>query len=196
MPERVPPQFDPSSLWHAADTPPVGAGETVRAVKHAQLRLILHRVVELGVPLAAIALVGLALRHASTPPERIFGAFISLGVVFAWARYLRAIGLERRSLAGPSPGFVSAALERCAYERRLAIFTWVILILELSFLLPWWIEGLPHHKGQGLGRLFFLTLWLPLALMIALAVWSIFLWRRASREAIELRQAAAELRED
>lgn len=196
MPERVPPQFDPSGLWQAADTPAVAADDAVRAVKHAHLRLILHRVVELGVPLAAIALVGLALRHASTPTERVLGAFTSLGVVFAWVRYLRAIGFERRSLAGPSPGFVSAALGRCAYERRLAIFTWVILILELAFLLPWWIEGIPHHRGQGSGRIFILTLWLPLALMIALALWSVFLWRRASREAIELQQAAAELRED
>lgn len=116
--------------------------------------------------------------------------------MFAWVRYLRAIGLERRSLAGPSPGFVSAALNRCAYERRLAIFTWVILVLELAFLLPWWIEGIPHHRGQGSGRIFFLTLWLPLALMIPLALWSLFLWRRASSEAIELQQAAAEFREE
>lgn len=196
MPEHAPPQFDPTSLWHAADTPVVGANDAVRAVKHAHLRLILHRVVELAVPLAAITLVGLALRHASTPAERVLGAFVTLGVGFVWAYYLRAIGFERRSLAGPSPGFISAALNRCRYERRLAIFTWVILILELAFLLPWWIEGIPNHRGQGFGKLYFLTVWLPLTLMVALALWSISLWRRASRETLQLRKAAAELRED
>jgi hypothetical protein len=190
------PQFDPSSLWREGETPTVGAADAVRSVRHARFRLLLHGFVELAIPLAAVALVGLAIRHASTPSERVLGAFTSFGVVFAWVTYLRAIGLERRALAEPSPGFVSAALNRCRYERRLAIFTWIILLLELAFLVPWWIGGLPYHRGQPLGELFFLTLWLPLALIIALSVWSVLLWRRASREAVELGQTAAELRQD
>jgi hypothetical protein len=158
--------------------------------------VLLERAIDVGVPLAAIALVGGALRHASNLREQIVGALAAAGVISTWVIHLRWRQAHRRKLASPSREWIEASVHHHEREERVAVFLCAILAFELSFLIPWWAGGIRLHATHPLAPIAVLTFWLPIAAITSLAAWAIVLWRRASRSLPQHRRTATELSEE
>jgi hypothetical protein len=91
---------------------------------------------------------------------------------------------ERRAsdnVEAPTVEYIAVRRALCIGQERLARFGWIVTILDLVFLIPWWIGGFAVH-GAGFHPAQVLTMWMPLALMSGFAWWTIRLRRRARAE--------------
>jgi hypothetical protein len=189
-------KFDLAKEWRDEAPPLIGRIDGVEQVRRAHRRMLIERLTGIAVPLAAIALIGAALYHASNVRERVLGALAAACVLVSWAIHMRWLRAQRHRLAAPSRQFVQATLRHRALERRIAVFLWAILAFELAFLIPWWAGGIRVHAAKPLTTIAVLTFWVPAGAIVALGAWSMRLWRRASTDLPRLRRAIAELSEE
>jgi hypothetical protein len=75
-------------------------------------------------------------------------------------------------------------------------FGWLVLTLELVFLLTWWAGGIDVHRAQLAAPIAIASLWIPLVAMVVFVAWTMRLRARASAELLVLAQLEQGLRDD
>lgn len=64
----------------------------------------------------------------------------------------------------------------------LARFVWIVITLDLVFMIPWWIGGARIHGTSLLKVGSWFSVSVPLLGFLGLFLWSLRLWQRAWRE--------------
>jgi hypothetical protein len=170
------------ALWRRSGTAAVGAQDAARRIARARRRLLFARLVESAVAGAAILITAMALRHAANAFEAALGLVVGLSIGILWLRRIRLREREDAGVASSSPEHLAVLESVRRHEVRLAQFIWIVLLLELAFLTPWWVIGSRVHHRSFTNVDSWLAVWLPILGMLALFAWSLRLWRRARAE--------------
>jgi len=186
----------PESDWEVwrsdwrADTGPLPDARTMereaRRVRHAAAA-------EVALALAAVGGLAAALLHTPSRHDVVRAAAVASLIALALALRL----LQRRSapLADqPTAPYVDLSLRASARQLRAICFAWMVVALELVFLVPWWIDGFRAHRGALTAPVVFATWWLPVLLLGGFLAWTFRLRRRLREEAARLEELRAELR--
>jgi NADH:ubiquinone oxidoreductase subunit 3 (subunit A) len=131
---------------------------------------------------AALLAVVFALIHSHNAYEVALGLIVGLGIGTVW---IERTLLRRRQHAAEttmSDDYLTGMRQVRAREVRLAQFVWIVVSLELIFLIPWWVVGSRVHSRRPTDFGSLLTMWLPIVVFVALSVWSFRLRRRAQLE--------------
>jgi len=157
--------------------------------------LLVARLVESAVAGAAILITAAALRHAGNRLEAGLGLVVGVGIAALWLQRIRLRAREHAAVAASSPKHLAALTRVRLQQIRLAHFIWIVLALELVFLTPWWVIGnrVHHRTFTDLGS--WLSVWLPIAGIVALFVWSWRLRRRARAELEAIEQLRTQYRD-
>jgi len=144
-------------------------------------RLAIIPIFESVVVATLLILVVLALRHAASRYEAALGLGVSVGICSVWLQRVFIRSREHASDASAGNEYLLSARDVAVRQARLAQFIWITLLLELVFLIPWWVIGSRMHSRAitNVGSL--LTMWLPIVGCVALIVWSVRLYRKARR---------------
>jgi len=144
---------------------------------------------------AAILVTAAALRHAGNRLEAGLGLVVGVGIAALWLQRIRLRAREHAAVAASSPKHLAALTRVRLQQIRLAHFIWIVLALELVFLTPWWVIGnrVHHRTFTDLGS--WLSVWLPIAGIVALFVWSWRLRRRARAELEAIEQLRTQYRD-
>jgi hypothetical protein len=168
-------------LWRADRTPPARLEEFIERTKRARRALWLMRVLPALLALVALGVVAAALRHAGNAFEITLGVIVGVGIIAVW---LMDVGNQRRSaekVEAPAEEYFATRRALCVRRLRFANLAMMVTALDLAFLIPWWIGGFRIH-GAGFHVMQLLTLWGPLALMLAFLGWTVRLRGRARAE--------------
>jgi len=184
-------QADWQRAGHVAATAQVAS----RQIAKARRGLIVVRLIEGAVAGAAILVTAAALRHAGNPLEAGLGLVVGISIAALWLQRIRLRAGEDASIGGSSPEHLVILMGVRRQQVRLAHFIWIVLPLELAFLTPWWVIGsrVHHRTFTDIGS--WQTVWLPIAGMVALFVWSWRLRRRARAELEALERLRAQYRD-
>jgi MFS superfamily sulfate permease-like transporter len=156
--------------------------DTLRLTAKARREQLFLWLIESVIGGAALLAVIFALMHSHNSYEVALGLIVGLGIGIVW---LERILLRRREYAAEtavSDDYLAAMRSVRAREVRLAQFVLIVLSLELIFLIPWWVVGSRVHSRRITDFGSLLTMWLPIAVFVALFVWSLRLRRRAQLE--------------
>ena len=167
--------------WRAARTSPAELEAMIERTMRARRSMSLLRHLSTVLAVVSLAVVGAALRHAGNAFEVALGLVVGVGIVTVWA--VEAVN-HRRAVAtvdAPAAEYREARRALCVRQDRFAKLGWIVVILDLVFLLPWWIGGMSVH-GPGFHPIQLLTMWTPLALMAGFVWWTIALRKRARAE--------------
>jgi hypothetical protein len=143
-----------------------------RQMKIARRSVRAGDIIESGIAGVASALVGLALMHAANRMEAALGVLVGALIGAAWLRRRDLARDEQRALEATTSDHLAMMRTLRKRQARLAEFIWVILALDLVFLIPWWIIGSRVHSRRlsDLGSIE--TMWIPLLGMVLLAIWA------------------------
>jgi hypothetical protein len=155
-------------------------------IARARRGTLLARLIEGAIAAAALLITAAALQHAGNPFEAGLGLVVGLCIGGLWVQRILLRRGEDGAASGSSPQHLTALRGLRLKEVRLARFIQVVLALELIFLTPWWVNGTRIHHRTLVDIGSWLTVWLPLAGMIALVVWSVRLGQRAQAEVTAL----------
>ena len=117
-----------------------------------------------------------------TPLEAVLAMAIAGTIAAYWAA---AAAIERRQrdmLGAESHSYVTARRDWLRTELRVLHFVWIVVGLELAFLIPWWAEGMRIHFGGFMRPAALLAWWLPLTGIAAFAAWSVSRYQARRRE--------------
>jgi hypothetical protein len=182
--------------WQRSTESPGATREVSRRLARARLESIIVRIIEGAVATSALALVASALMHAANGREAALGLFVGLAISAIWIQRSR---IRRRERAGGVATTVEylIVLRRTRHQRmRLAEFVWIIVVLDVVFLVPWWIIGSRFHHRSLTDAGTWISMWLPILGFIALCLWALGLWRSARRELREVDRLYATYRDD
>jgi hypothetical protein len=168
----------------------------LRLTAKARRELLLSRLIESAIGSASLLLVILALRHAGNPFEAGLGLSVGLGIGIVWVQRILLRRRERASETAVSDDYLVAIRNLRRRQMRLAQFVWIVLTLDIIFLIPWWVIGGRVHSRRltDLGSV--LTMWLPIMGFIALFAWSLRLRRRAHLEVTDIDRLRNEYRDE
>jgi hypothetical protein len=172
---------DWEALWRTNRLPAPQLEHYIEHTKRARRTLRLMRVLSAVLALAALGVVGAALRHAGNAIEIALGVVVGLGICAVWI--LDVVNQRRAhdSVEVPANQYVAVRRALCLRQLRFARLVLTVTLLDLVFLVPWWIGGFRFH-GAGFHTIQLLTMWGPLALMIAVGWWAIRLRGSARAE--------------
>ena len=184
MSERMPPNGWESlqAEWRRAGSADTVAQGAPRYLARARLRLLSARLIESAVAAAAILVTAAALRHAGNALEAGLGLVVGIAIGALWIQRARIRDREDAGVTASSPQHLAILESAKRQEIRLAHFIWVVLPLELAFLIPWWVIGSRVHHRTFTDPSSWLTVWLPIVGMLALFAWSVRLRARARAE--------------
>ncbi len=170
--------------WQRSADVEAVAREAPQHIARGRGELLVARLIESAVAGAASLITAAALRHAGNPFEAGLGLLVGSCITALWIQRIRLREQEDGAVAASSAQHLATLGRVRLQEIRLAHFIWIVLPLELAFLTPWWVIGSRvHHRSlTDLGS--WITVWGPLAGMVALFVWS---WRLRRRARAELR---------
>jgi hypothetical protein len=131
---------------------------------------------------AALLAVVFALMHSHNSYEVALGLIVGLGIGIVWFERILLRRREYGAETAISDYYLAAMRSVRAREVRLAQFVWIVLSLELIFLIPWWVVGSRVHSRRPTDFGSLLTMWLPIVVFVALFIWSFRLRRRAQLE--------------
>ena len=160
----------------------IAAADATQLIAKARRMQVAHRLIEGAIAGIAILVTAAALRHAGNPFEAALGMIVGIGIAGVWLQHGRLRSKEDSGLTGSSTKHLDVLAGVCRQQLRLARFLWIVLGLELVFLTPWWMIGNRVHRRTFIDPGSWMTVWLPLAGMIALFVWAWRLRRRAGAE--------------
>lgn len=175
-----------TDIWQRTTESPAATREVSRRLARARLENVVVRIVEGAVAVIAVALVALALMHAANAFEAGLGVFVGVAIVAIWIQRGRIRLREQSGDVASSVDYL-LVLRRTRQQRmRLAEFVWIVVVLDVIFLIPWWIIGSRfHHRGfTDAGN--WISMWLPILGFTALSLWALGLWRSARRELAEV----------
>jgi hypothetical protein len=152
--------------------------------RRARTAVAVTRVFSGAVAVIALLVVGAALYHAANGLEIALGTVVALGIIATWAADSsnHARGLESVESGPEEYAAVRRAL--CARRIRFVYLAWIVVALDIVFLVPWWIGGFAVH-GYGFHWDQIATMWGPLVLMGWFVVWA---GRVRGRSVAELRR--------
>ncbi len=165
--------------WRRAGSAGTVAQGAPRYLARARLRLLTARVIESAVAGTAILVTAAALRHAGNAFEAGLGLVVGIAIGVLWIQRARIRDREDAGVATSSPQHLAILESVKRQEIRLAHFIWIVLPLELAFLTPWWVIGSRVHHRTFTDSSSWLTVWLPIAGMLALLAWSLRIRGRA-----------------
>ena len=168
-------------LWRSDRIPPARLAELIEQTKRARRTLFLVRLLPTAVAMFALAIVAAALRHAGNAFELALGIVVAIGIAAVWSMNLANQRQARDNVETPADEYIAARRAVCVGQIRFARLAWIVTALDLLFLIPWWIGGFAVH-GAGFHAMQLITLWGPLAIMIAFVLATVRLRRRASAE--------------
>jgi hypothetical protein len=150
------------------------------------------------VAIVVIAAVGVfaAMRHSADAVERILGVSVVVAVAAVWVVQALARRREQQVVNASALEYVAVLRGLCQRQIRFVHFGWLVLALDLVFLLTWWAGGIGAHRAQLAAPIAIASLWIPLAVMVAFVAWTLRLRARASAELAVLTQLERGLRED
>jgi hypothetical protein len=165
--------------WRSARSTAAEMDAMIARTRRAWRAIVFVRVLSLAVAATALAVVGAALRHAGNPIEAALGMVVGLGIAGAWL--VDALNQRRAAekVEALAEEYLAARRVFCVRAIGLARLGWIVVALDLVFLVPWWVGGLRVH-GLGLSQV--LTVWAPLALMVAFVAWTLRVRSRARAE--------------
>jgi hypothetical protein len=140
------------------------------------------QVIETAIAAMGVALVGVALLHAANPLHAVLGLVVGAGIGGAWLWRRDLIRQEQLSLEATAHDHVRMLRAVRQRQVRAAVFIWVVIALDLVFLIPWWVTGSRVHARRltDLGALE--TIWLPLSAMVLLVLWAARSRSRAQKD--------------
>jgi hypothetical protein len=164
--------------------------ERARRARRMRIGLAAGRV---GLVLLALAGLAFALRHAGSPLEVALGGTAGVAIVVYALAQVIVLRRERRWLAARPDEYVAALYEIEQQKLRFVRFAWSILFLELAFLIPWWLGGIPVHAHEPGARIVIVGFWLPIAAIVGFVTWSAQFRRRARAEMTRLKALSERL---
>ena len=167
--------------WRTARTSAEQLEAMIARTRRARRSVVLVHGLSAAMAICAIAVVGAALRHAGNGFETSLGLVVALGIAAVWLADVVNRRHAVEHLAAPEDEYRAARRALCVRQDRFARLSWIVIALDLAFLVPWWIGGVTVH-GAGFHLAQILTIWGPLALMAAFVGWTIVLRRRARAE--------------
>ncbi|HEV8411059.1 MAG TPA: hypothetical protein VGQ30_11140 [Gemmatimonadaceae bacterium] len=171
--------------WRAARTSSEEIEELIARTGRARRSIVLMRVVSGGLAVVSLAIVGAALRHAGNPFEASLGLIVGLGVAAVWLFDARIQLRAAESVAAPQEEYFATRRRLCIRRLRFVRLGWIVVALDLAFLIPWWIGGLRvHGSAFNAGQL--LTIWTPVAAMAVFLAWTVTVRSRARAELARL----------
>lgn len=180
-----------STLWQADPAPVHASPAWADRARAEDRRLQLMVVAEGAVVVVALAGIALAVSHAPAPDDLLRGAVVAgMIVLVATLRLLRRP--DAHAEAEPAAVFLAHSLRGLARQRHCVQSIWLLLALTLLFLVPWWVDGYRFH-GEVWGPLALFTAWVPLALIFAVAAWTLRVHATVRRETARLRRLRREL---
>jgi hypothetical protein len=181
--------------WQRVGNADAAARGAARQIAKARRQLFVARVIEGAVAGAAILVTAAALRHAGNPFEAVLGLVVGIGIGALWIQRIRLREREDAAVAASSPEHLTMLASVRVWQVRLAHFIWIVLALELAFLTPWWVIGSRVHHRSFTDPGSWETVWLPIAGMVALFVWSVRLRRRARADLRAIERLRAQYRD-
>lgn len=168
-------------LWQADRTSPERLTQLIERTARARRSLWLMRRLSTILAGAALAVVAAALKHAGNTFEIALGIVVSVGIVGVWMLDLVNQRHASSKVEAPAEEYTAMRRALCVRQDRFARLSWMVTVLDLAFLIPWWIGGFAVH-GAGFHVMQVLTTWGPLALMAGFIWWTIRLRSRARAE--------------
>ena len=168
-------------LWRGDRTSPARLEELIERTKRARRNLMVLRVVPGLLALVALGVVAAALRHAGNALEITLGAVVAVGIIAVWLMDVSNQRQAAEKVEAPAEEYMAMRRALCVRRLRFARLSMIVTLLDLVFLVPWWIGGFRIH-GAGFHVAQLLTLWGPLALMLAFVGWTVRLKGRARAE--------------
>ncbi|MGH7490598.1 MAG: hypothetical protein ACREMY_34045, partial [bacterium] len=166
----------------------------LRLAAKARREEFFSRIVESAIGGAALLAVVFALMHSHNSYEVALGLIVGFGIGIVW---VERILLRKRQYAAEtaiSDDYLTVTRSVRAGEVRLAQFVWIVLSLELIFLIPWWVIGSRVHSRRLTDPGSLLTMWLPIVAFVVLFIWSLSLRRGARLEISAIDAMRAEYR--
>ncbi len=142
---------------------------------------------------ALIAVTGVSLAWLHSPSTVDFargGLVIALIVLAWWIDQLRWHA-HSRALTRSTHSFLEVARQRGIQQLRAVHLAWIIMVAELGFLLPWWIDGYRYHTNELFAPISLASIWLPSLIMLVMLVWTLRLRRALLAELTRLNQVMA-----
>jgi hypothetical protein len=167
--------------WRAEAAQPADLDAMLARARAARRAMQWWRAVSFAVTAVSVAAVGMALIHAGNAFEAALGLAVGIAIALAWL--LDAVERDREGEGESASPEEYLAVRRALCRRRIrfARLGWIVLALELTFLVPWWVGGIKVH-GFGLSWLRIQGFWGPLAAVTAFAIWTFVVYGRARRE--------------
>ena len=172
-----------SGQWRAPHAHAPAIPDLRALIRHERARA--RRVARAESALAAVLVVGIvaAAAHAPTPDD-LLRAGTSAGLIVA-AAALRALGRRTAPREDEDTAtYLSHAVLGMQRMQRSILFAWLLCALQLTFLIPWWIDGYRMHRGDE--ALAVVSGWVPIALFAAFAVWTVRKYLRLRAEVARL----------
>ena len=170
---------DLRSIWH---DDPAAAARVIAQVRRAERARSAARLTRVAVVVTGLVALIAAVAHAVTPLEAVLAMAIAGTIAAYWAA---AAAIERRQrdmLGAESHSYVTARRDWLRTELQVLHFVWIVVGLELAFLIPWWAEGMRIHFGGFMRPAALLAWWLPLTGIAAFAAWSVSRYQARRRE--------------
>ena len=159
-----------------------GVAAARQRLARARRELLVAKLLEVSVAVAALLLVALALIHAANAFEAALGLLVGAAICSAWLLRNVVRDREEASLTASSAEHLDIMGTVRLQHLLLVRFVWIVMTLDLVFLIPWWIGGSRVHPRTLTNLDSWIGMWLPMAGLIGLFLWSLRLWRRARRE--------------
>ncbi|MFI5227967.1 MAG: hypothetical protein ACHQWU_02790 [Gemmatimonadales bacterium] len=170
------------ALWiQAADSAGVVA-TAHRQMARARTGALIGQGIEAVVAAVAIAFIALALHHAANAVHATLGIMVGGGIGAIWIWRRRLAQREQRSFEATGADHLVLMRGTCKRQLRMALFVEAVIVLDLLFLIPWWITGSRVHSRRltDVGSLE--TMWVPIIGMVILFGWAMRVRSRARRE--------------
>ena len=168
----------------------------LRQTANARRGLFISWLIESAIGAASLLLVIVALGHAGNPFEAGLGLAVGLGIGIVWVQRILLRRREHASETAASDDYLVAIRNLRSRQMRLAQFIWIVLGLELVFLIPWWVIGSRFHSRRLTDFGSVLSMWVPIVGFIALFVWSVRLRRKADLEMKDIDRLREEYRDE
>jgi hypothetical protein len=185
-----------TDTWQRTTESPAATREVSRRLVRARLENIVVRIIEGAVAVSAVVLVALALMHAANAFEACLGVFVGAAIVAIWIQRGRIRRREQSADVATSVEYLLVLRRACQQRKRLAEFVWIVVVLDVIFLIPWWIIGSRYHHRGFTDSGNWISMWLPLLGFIALSFWAFRVWRSARRELAEADRLYASYRDE
>ena len=134
--------------WQQPGSSPAAVLTAFELLWRARRNLLLTWVAETVIVVSSLFFVVMALRHAANPLIATLGVIVSVGNVVAWAQRIVLRRREQKSESAASADYLADMRRLRVRQARLAEFVWVVLTLEFSFFIPWWVIGSRVHSRR------------------------------------------------